>query len=388
MKDPYKVLGVARDADPATIRKAFKALARKYHPDVNKDPAAEAMFKEVNAAYEILGDEQKRALWDEFGEISTRPGFDADQARAWKSMGAGFGGGAGRARPGGPNGFRFEDLFTGGAGGGAGFGFEDLLGGFVGRRREPAEARASGRGPDIEGEVEVSFLDALRGGSIQVTVARPANCRVCHGEGGTGRKPCPGCNGTGRRTMRTFGMNMVVQCDECGGAGSVYERECDTCGGTGRVREQTRLNVRLPAGVRSGQIIRLRGQGGEGTRGGPPGDLLLTVRVGEHPFLRRDGDDLEMDLPLRLAEAVGGASVEVPLPTGRIRVRIPPGSANGQRLRIPGRGVQAGDRAGDLYLVLRPVLPAVSDPETVALAERLDQRGAGDVRAALAAALA
>lgn len=387
MKDPYKVLGVARDADPATIRKAFKALARKYHPDMNKDPAAEATFKEVNAAYEILGDEQKRALWDEFGELSTRPGFDADQARAWKSMGAGLGGGAGRARPGGPNGFRFEDLFGGGAGGGAGFGFEDLLGGFGGGRPEPAEARAAGRGPDIEGDVEVSFLDALRGGSIQVGVARPANCRACRGEGGTGRKPCSGCGGTGRRTMRTFGMNMVVQCDECGGAGSVYERECDTCGGTGRVREPTRLNVRLPAGVRTGQIIRLRGQGGEGTRGGPPGDLLLTVRVGEHPFLRRDGDDLEMDLPLRLAEAVGGASVEVPLPTGRIRVRIPPGSANGQRLRIPGRGVQSAERAGDLYLVLRPVLPAASDPETVALAEKLDQRGAGDVRAALAAAL-
>lgn len=387
MKDPYQVLGVARDADPATIRKAFKALARKYHPDMNKEPGAEDRFKEINTAYEVLGDEQKRALWDEFGEVSTRPGFDADQARAWKSMG---GGGGGRARPGGPNGFRFEDLFGGGGpgAGGSPFGFEDLLGGFGGGRREPAEARAVGRGPDIEGEVQVGFLGALRGGTITLTVTRPANCRACRGEGGTGRKPCAPCGGTGRRAVRSFGMNMVTQCDECGGAGSTYERECDTCGGTGRVREPTRLNVRVPVGVRDGQVIRLRGQGGEGTRGGPSGDLLLTVHVEAHPFLRREGNDLEMDLPLRLAEALGGASIEVPLPTGRIRVRVPPGSTNGQQLRIPGRGVQAPEGAGDLYLVLRPVLPKVSDPETVALAQQLDGRGATDVRAELAAALA
>lgn len=374
MKDPYVVLGVPRDADPAAIRKAFKALARKYHPDVAKEPGAEDRFKEVNAAYEILGDEQKRALWDEFGEVSTRPGFDAEQARAWKSMGGGARGGGNGA-----GGFRFEDLF----GGGGGRGFEDILGGLggFGGRRSGADAR--GRGPDIESEVEIPFLDTLRGGSVTIQLARPANCRTCRGEGGTGRRPCGACNGSGRRPMRSFGMNVVVQCDECGGAGSVYERECDTCGGTGRSREPVRLNVKVPAGVRDGQVIRLRGQGGEGSRGGPDGDLLLTVRAAPHPFLRRDGDDLELELPIALAEAVRGATVEVPLPAGRLRVRVPPGSANGRRLRVPGKGFPTASGAGDLYLVLRPVLPTATDEQTAALADALDARREGDPRAPL-----
>lgn len=372
MKDLYSVLGVTKDADQASIKKSFKTLARKFHPDVNKDPGSSDRFKEITAAYEVLGDEQKRALYDEFGEASLRSGFDADQARAYRHMGGFRAGGddfAGGGFPGGPQ---------------AGFGFEDLFSGMFNQGGGGAQRRSSRAGPDVEGHVSVSFLDAVRGAEVPIAITRPGHCRSCNGEGGKGKKSCAACKGSGRRSMRQFGMAALVQCDECGGSGSAFAEECIDCGGTGRVRESITLNVRIPAGIESGKTIRLRGQGGEGRAGGPNGDLLLTIAVGEHNLLRRKGKDLEMDLPVRLAEAIGGATVEVPTPTGRVRVKVPPGSGNGRRLRVTGRGVQ--DRAGspgDLYLVVRPVLPATTDAELVALAEQLDARAEGDVRANL-----
>jgi len=375
MKNPYEVLGVSKDADQAAIRKAFKTLARKYHPDVAREPGAEDRFKEISAAYDVLGDEQKRALWDEFGEASLQSGFDAEKARAWKNM-AGAGGGRSR---GGAGGFSFEDLFgaNGGGGfGGGGFGGGGFGGGGFGGRGAPAV----GRGPDIEGRVTVAFMDAVRGGSVTVSLTRPAECGSCQGEGGTGRTPCAACKGSGRRNIRQLGLTALVQCDECGGEGATYKDECGSCGGTGRVRERKSLTVSIPAGVDSGKVMRLRGQGGEGHHGGPAGDLLLTVDVAPHPRLRRDGRDLEMDLPVTLAEALGGASVEVPTPTGKVRVKIPPASANGQKLRLGGRGVQAAGGAGDLFLVLRPVLPRATDEEALAHARALD---AGEVREGL-----
>ncbi len=376
MKNPYETLGVARDADQAAIRKAFKALARKYHPDVNKDPAAEPRFKEISAAYDVLGDEQKRAQFDEFGEASLGSGFDADKARAWRNMGGDFGGGGrsnGSARRGGVS---FEDFF-----GGSGFGAFGGFGGGGPAGRGGAVAR--GRGADIEGRVRVSFLDAVRGGQVGITIRRPAACATCKGEGGTGRTACKACAGSGRRNLRQMGMTALVMCDECGGEGATYAEECATCGGTGRIQDARNLSVTVPAGVESGQVIRLRGQGGEGRQGGPAGDLLLSITVDEHPLLRREGRDLEMDLPVRLAEAVGGATVEVPTPTGRLRVKVPPGSANGQRLRLTGRGVQQPGSPGDLYLVLRPVMPPSTDADAVELARRLDALTEADPRAGL-----
>jgi molecular chaperone DnaJ len=380
MKDLYSVLGVSKEADPSTIKKAFKSLARTFHPDVNKDSGATERFKEVTAAYEVLGDEQKRELYDEFGEASLRAGFNADQARAYKNMGGGFGGGPGGPGAGYP--------FPGGAGGG--FGFEDLFSGLFtrgagGAGGAPGRAGGQGRraGPDVEAQVEIPFLDAVRGAELPLQIRRPGPCPTCKGEGGKGRRTCSACGGAGRRPLRQFGLNALVQCEECGGSGAVYAEECDTCAGTGRVREPVTLNVRIPAGVESGQTLRLRGQGGEGSAGAPPGDMLLTIKVMDHPLLRRKGKDLEMDLPVLLAEAIRGGAVEVPTPTGRVRVKVPPGSGNGRRLRVTGRGIQ-GTAPGDLYLVLRPVLPTTTDEETVALAEQLDGRGAeADVRAHL-----
>ena len=373
MRNLYEVLGVARDADQATIRKSFKKLARENHPDLKQDdPAATERFKEISAAYEVLGDEEKRSLYDEFGEVSLKPGFDADRARQYRQMGGGLGGGLG--------------------GGGFGFGgesvsFEDLFGnlfrgGAAGGRRAPPRAT---RGADIESPLRVSLLDAVRGGSETLSVRRPTRCATCSGEGGTGRQTCASCGGMGRIRMSQGGFfNAMVPCDACGGSGATFTDECHDCGGTGRTMTEERLKIRIPPGVTDGQVIRLRGKGGEGRGDGPAGDLLLQVEVAEHPFLRREGADLLLDVPITISEAMAGGRVEVPTPDGNIRVTIPVGAASGQRLRLRGKGAPGSDGArGDLYLVLRPTPPTASSEEALEAAAALDAFYDRDVRADL-----
>ncbi len=332
MDDLYRVLGVARDADEATIRKAFRKVAASCHPDTNPDPAAVERFKRVNAAHEILGDPERRKLYDEFGEASLRTGFDPQTARAWKARGGGPDPGGGMP-------------FGGGA-----FNFEDLLGGLFGGG---PGARRGAAGSDVHVRVSVPLPDAARGVQLPVRVRRSATCAACGGTSGPGRPPC------------------------------------GTCGSTGRTQEESTLQVRIPAGVEPGKPLRLRGQGHAGARGGANGDVLVQVEVPAHPFLRRVERDLEMDVPLTLAECVEGAQVDVPVLTGRIKVKVPPGTQNGARLRIPGKGVQTSP-PGDLYLVLRPQLPnaaGASDDlraEAARLARALDAvAGERDVRAGL-----
>jgi molecular chaperone DnaJ len=378
MRDLYSVLGVAKNADQASIKKAFKTLARKYHPDVTKEPGAEEKFKEIAGAYEVIGDEQKRALYDEFGENSLRPGFNAEQARAYKNFAGGFPGGNGGGFPGGGNpfggggGIRFEDLFAGGDMG-------SFFGGGGGGR-----GRVS-KGADIEGRARIPFMVAVRGGEVQVPLRRPAHCSACGGEGGTGQRPCRSCAGKGRKNMGQRGL--IMACDECGGTGVEFANTCAACDGTGRAQSDQKLTVRIPAGAETGKSIRLKGQGGEGVRGGPAGDLVLSLEVDEHPLLRRKGKDLELDVPISLSEAIGGGSVEVPTPTTPVRVKIPKGAANGARLRVPGRGVQAREGAGDLYLILRPVIPSGVTEEALAealsAAQKLDALGSLELRAGL-----
>jgi molecular chaperone DnaJ len=365
MRNLYEVLGVGKTADQAEIKKAYKKLARQYHPDLNKDPKAAERFKEVSAAYEVLEDESKRAAYDEFGEASLSSGFNADQARAWKSR-------SGQPFPGG----------FGGGGMGGGFDVDDLFGSLFGAQQRAQRRPSRSRGADIEATLQIDFLDAVRGTETLVQVRRPAKCDVCHGEGGTGRKQCPTCNGSGRVQFEQLGMSGVVPCDDCGGTGSVYEAECSNCAGTGRVMAEERLKVKIPAGVEANQVIRLRGKGGEGRNGGPPGDLLLTIAVRPHPFLRRDGLDLEMDVPITFAEALEGGPIEVPTAAGgTVRVNVPKGARNGQKLRLKGKGVRD---EGDLYLVLRPTTPKSNGaPEAQAIAEQLKSLYDEDVRADL-----
>ncbi|MFH1463815.1 MAG: J domain-containing protein [Pseudomonadota bacterium] len=365
MRDLYEILGVQRAADQAGIRKAYKALARKYHPDVSKETDAETRFKEVSAAYEVLSDEQRRAWYDEFGEESLRTGFDADRARQLRAATGGMGG-----NPFGDSGVSLDELFGSIFGGGGGSPFGGGGRGHVGWEESVTVKR---RGPDMETRTEIDLLTAIKGGEVTLHIRRPESCAICQGQGGTGRQVCAACRGKGRVTQGRLGMQAVTLCDECAGSGYTFSQECPACGGGGRVMSAKAQRVRIPAGVQEGQVLRLRGLGGEGRSGGPPGNLLLTVHIRPHPLLRREGADLEFDLPVTLTEALGGARITVPTPDGEINVKIPPGAKNGQRLRLKGRGVaQAKGARGDLYLVLRPVLPEEPTPEALAAAELLD----------------
>jgi molecular chaperone DnaJ len=375
MRNLYEVLSVAKDADQATIRKAFRKLARQHHPDVSKDPGAERRFKEINAAYQVLSDEERRSQYDEFGEASLQTGFDAKQARSWKS--------ASRNMPGG---MPFPGFTSGGDEGGVDL--EDLLSGlFSGQGRWSSTRRSTTprRGAELEASATIDFLTAVRGGEILLGLRRPGPCKACGGEGGTGRHTCAACQGSGQILQNRMGLRAAVLCEECAGSGEVFTQECPVCAGSGRTQENRRIRVHVPAGVGDGSTIRLRGQGGEGGPGGVPGDLLVTVAVEPHAFLRRNGQDLEMDLPLTVGEATAGASVTVPTPEGELKVRIPPGSGTGTRMRLKNRGVPSidGRPGGDLYLVLRPTVPSEPSEEAVRLAKEMDQHYAHDIREGL-----
>lgn len=294
MTDPYRVLGVPRTADADSIRKAYKKLARKYHPDISKEAGAEDRFKEINAAYDIVGDAEKRKNWDQYGEASTRAGFDPNQGP--------FGGGAGGA------GFHdmsdlFENLFRGGGGAG--------MGGMGGAPR----AR---RGSDRRATLGVDFMMAVRGGETEISVREPD--------------------------------------------GSV-----------------DRLKVRIPAGVTDGGKLKVRGRGLPPRGGGPCGDLILDISIRAHAVLKRSGDDLEMEIPLTVLEAMQGTKLTVPTPTGDVKVSIPAGVKSGQRLRLKNRGIQKSV-PGHLYLILQPAVPTSTDPGVLAAAQRLEEAYVGDIR--------
>jgi molecular chaperone DnaJ len=240
------------------------------------------------------------------------------------------------------------------------------------------------RGPDVEVTVEIELLTAIRGGDSIIQLRRPESCTSCSGEGGTGKQTCSACRGTGRVTQNRFGMQAVVLCEHCAGAGTSFAQECSACAGSGRTMGQRRLKVHIPPAVKDGQVLRLRGLGGEGRSGGPAGNLLVTVHVQPHPLLQRNGDDLELEVPITVSEALAGARIVVPTPDGELNVRIPPSASNGQTLRLKGRGLTRSDGSrGHLYLVLRPVMPATDDPQAIELAQQLDGYLDGDVRSEL-----
>ncbi len=318
----------------------------------------------------MLSDEQKRSWYDEFGEASLHTGFDPEQARRWRSF-KGFGGRAGPSV--------HHNPFSGG--GFESINLDDLLGSmFSNAGRGPRRGRGPRPGPDVEAQTQVDLLSAVKGSEVLLVMKRPESCKACGGSGGSGRQTCPTCKGTGRRSVN----RLAILCETCAGSGSTFTKECPRCAGSGRVMEERHLKVRIPPGVSDGQTIRLRGQGGEGQHGGPPGNLLLTVNVSPHPLLRRNGDDLEMDLPITISEAVSGATVQVPTPDGRVKVKIPAGAANGQRMRLRNKGVPRRDGSrGHMYLVLRPATPTAIDDDTRRLARELDRFYAENPRANL-----
>jgi molecular chaperone DnaJ len=345
-RDYYQILGVERAASHEEIRKAYRKLARKYHPDINPgNKEAENTFKDLSVAYDVLGDPDKRKLYDEFGEAGLAAGFDAEKARTyrqWQDRSARSGGGAYQ--------YDADDL---------GDIFGDLGGIFGGGR---AASTGPMRGGDIEAAMDIDFLDAVRGFQTSLTLQRPVQCETCHGGGtraGSAPVTCPECGGSGGKPVAQGPLQFRITCPRCGGSGKLPGDPCATCGGTGRVLRAETIRVNIPPGAEPGKRIRLRGKGEAGVRGGAAGDLYIVPRIRPHPILTRSGRDLSMDLPITVGEALRGSSVEVPTPVGSVSVKIPAGAQSGQRLRVRGKGVPAHGResAGDLYLNLMVRVP-------------------------------
>jgi molecular chaperone DnaJ len=378
-EDFYHTLGVPRTASADEIKKAYRKLAKKYHPDVNPgNKAAEDKFKQLSAAFEVLSDEKKRRLYDEFGEDAAKMGFDDRKADAYRSYRQ-----QSQSRPdtfSGAEGFNFE-----------GMDMNEILREMFGRNAagpfgtQPGAGTVRTRGDDLTAKMQVTLAEAVRGGERALTLMRPGRCSKCDGAGEKGPVgDCPTCGGTGRTRGGRGPLKFAGACPTCGGTGKA-SKPCPACGGRGVTEETQRLTVKIPPGVQTGSKIRLAGQGAAGDRGGPPGDLFIEVDLAPHPVVRREGDDLQMDLPITIPEAVLGAEVRVPTFDGDVTVTIPPGSQSGRKMRLKGRGVPAlkGGARGDLYLVLKILVPEPIGSAAKAAAEQLKSAYAGNIRSEL-----
>jgi len=380
--DYYQILGVDRSASAEDVKKAYRKLARKYHPDVNPgNKAAEEKFKQASSAFEVLSDPKKRKLYDEFGPDAEKIGFDEKKAEAYRAYKASAGSTGAGGIPYGGEGFDLGDLFGdlfGGRGGARAPGGVDI-GEMFGRRTRQAGPE---RGEDLTARVHLSLAEAVSGTERQLSITRPGRCPTCSGRGTSGPvSTCTVCNGTGRARRSGSLFGSAGACPNCHGTGKAAP-PCPQCGGTGVREEQTRLTVKIPAGVQTGSKVRLAGQGAAGTRGGPPGDLYIETEVAEHPLVRREGDDLHLDLPVTVSEALLGADVRVPTFQGEVTVKVLPHSQSGRRMRLKGRGVPSlkGGSQGDLYLHLQVKVPEETTAEARAAAEALARAYQGDVR--------
>ena len=346
-KDFYQVLGVTKDASQADIKKAYRKLARENHPDSNPgDEAKHEKFKQVAEAYDVVGDSDKRAKYDEFRKLAASGGFGG-------GTGGGFGGG-----------FDINDLLRDRAGGGGGFGdmFGDLFG--HGRARQQARPR---KGADVETSATIGFTDAIDGVTVALRLSSDAACGTCNGTGGKpGTKPriCTTCEGAGYVVAGMGGaFSMNETCPACGGRQLVYDDPCPTCHGTGRGTSSRTIQARIPAGVKDGQKIRLRGKGAPGESGGPSGDLLVVVKVRPHPVFGRKGDNLTIDVPVAFDEAALGSDIKIPTLGGPpVTLKIPAGTPNGRTFRVRGKGVTRKDGTkGDLLATIEVHVPANLD---------------------------
>lgn len=342
-RDYYEVLGVEKGASDDEIKKAYRKMAKANHPDLHPDDKeCEARFKEINEAYEVLSDPDKRAKYDQYGHAAFDPS-------------SGFGG------PGGPGfggfggfGDIFSDLFGGG--------FGDIFGGGGQQRSGPR------RGENLRARVQISFEEAAFGCNKEINVGRVEACPDCKGSGcapGTTPEVCPDCKGTGsvRTTQRTpFGMvQSTGPCKKCGGRGKIVHQPCPKCGGRGAVRKNQKINIKIPAGIDDGQTISLRGQGNAGQDGGAQGDLLVTVMVKPHPLFERDGNSILMEMPITFAQAALGAEIEVPTIDGKVKLTIPEGTQPGSVFRLRGKGIpylqSKGGGRGDQFVTIMVTVP-------------------------------
>jgi molecular chaperone DnaJ len=345
-KDYYKALGVSKGASADEIKKSYRKLARKYHPDANKgDSASEERFKEISEAYNVLSDPKRRAEYDEARSL-----FGAGA----RVPGAGGGGQFG--------GFDLGDLFGSSSAGGR---LGDVLGGvFGGRGRTTTTTQARPRrGADVETEASLSFSDAIDGTTVSLRLTDEGPCKVCRGTGakaGTVPKVCPTCQGTGQSSRDLGNFAFSEPCATCRGRGLVVDDPCATCGGSGRAMSARTIQARIPAGVADGQRIKLKGKGAPGERGGPPGDLYVRVHVSGHPVFARNGHNLTVTVPVTFTEAALGADIKVPSHRGQpVNLRIPPGTPNGRTFRVRGKGVRRSDGTqGDMLVKVDVQVPS------------------------------
>lgn len=327
-RDYYEVLGVAKGASEQELKSAYRKMAMKYHPDRNEnDKASEEKFKEVNEAYEVLSDSEKRNLYDQFGHAGVNQnagGFGGGQS-------AGFGG--------------FEDIIN-----------DFFGGGFSGSSRRPSGPR---KGEDVRVDIDISFEDAVFGVKTDIEFLRTEDCHTCHGEGaepGSGTSTCPDCNGQGqiRYAQRSlFGESIQVrECDRCNGKGKIFDRPCHTCKGHGKIRKKKKMSIDIPAGVDTGNVLTLRGEGQMGSKGGPRGDVKVVIRVRDHEVFVRDGNHVMYEMHITYAQATLGAEVVVPTLDGKVKYKISPGTQSGTMFRLKGKGIPVlnGYGKGDQYV--------------------------------------
>jgi molecular chaperone DnaJ len=351
-RDYYEVLGVGKGASKDEIKKAYRKLSKKYHPDINKEADADQKFKEISEAYEVLSDDQKRAQYDRFGHTDPNQGFGG---------GADFGGG----------GFGgFEDIFN------------TFFGGGGGRRRDPNAPR---QGADLQYTMSLKFEEAVFGKETEIEIPKEEECDTCHGSGakpGTKVETCSHCKGAGQLNVEQntpFGriVNRRV-CHYCNGTGKQIKEKCSTCGGAGKVQKRRTINVKIPAGIDDGQQLRVTGQGEPGVNGGPPGDLYVVFHVRSHDFFERNGDDIYCEMPVTFAQAALGDEIEVPTLHGKVKLKVPAGTQTGTRFRLKGKGVPnvRGYGTGDQHVQVKVVTPTkLTDKQKQLLREFADISG-------------
>lgn len=374
-EDYYAILGVSRNAKEADLKKAYRRMARKNHPDVNPgDKSAEERFKKIQEAYDVLSDPKKRAIYDQYGFYSEN---FREQAGA---QGGSFSGGF-------PHGFHFSGMDFGEEGQSS---FRDIFSEFFGAGAARGRPAGSTKGEDLDHHLNISFIESIQGLSTRMTLNRGVSCSSCEGSGidrAAGQQTCPRCQGTGQEGKAHGFMRFSSPCRVCGGTGKVGGR-CRTCGGSGSVPYQETITVRIPPGVANGYRMRVPGKGNAGKFGGPPGDLFLIISVRSHEFFRREGNDILCTVPITVTEAALGTKIEVPSIDGKTLLRIPPGTQSGQKFRLRGKGAPSlkGEVRGNQIVEIRVIVPRVADERSKEILRELARLNPENPRTGLAEA--